>query len=188
MEFRVLGPVEAFAAGTPVHLGDRKQRLVLAVLLLEANQLVPVGRLVRILWQDRPPATARRIVQTHISRLRSTLAALRDAAPESRLTRWGEGYLLTCDPDRVDAHRFRTAVERARLSTDDEERVRILRQALALWHGPALADVAADEVREELCGWLDESRLGALEERLDAELRLGHQARLIDDLTELSAR
>src|SRR4051794_4638671 len=111
MEFRVLGPVEAFAEGSPVDLGDRKQRLVLAVLLLEANQLVSVGRLVRILWQDRPPASARRIVQTHISRLRSTLTTLHDAAPESGLTRCGEGYLLTCDPHRVDVHRFRSAVE-----------------------------------------------------------------------------
>ena len=188
MEFRLLGPVQAFSADTPVELGDRKQRLVLAVLLLEANQLVPVGRLIRILWQDRPPATARRIVQTHISRLRSTLANLRNGAAEPDLTRCGEGYLLTCDPQRVDVHCFRSAVEEARLSTDDEDRVRILRHALELWHGPALADVATDAVREELCAGLDESRLTALEERLDAELRLGHQDRLIDDLTELSAR
>ncbi|MEV0135698.1 BTAD domain-containing putative transcriptional regulator [Dactylosporangium sp. NPDC050688] len=188
MEFRVLGPVQAFAAGTPVDLGDRKQRLVLAVLLLEANQLVPVGRLIRILWQDNPPPTARRIVQTHISRLRSTLTGLRETATEPRLTRCGEGYLLTCEPHRVDVHRFRSAVERARQSTEDHERVSILRQALALWRGPALADVAAEEIRDELCGGLDESRLAALEERLDAELRLGHQDRLIDDLTELSAR
>jgi DNA-binding SARP family transcriptional activator len=188
MEFRLLGPVQAFTADTPVELGDRKQRLVLAVLLLEANQLVPVGRLIRILWQDRPPATARRIVQTHISRLRSTLANLRNGAAEPDLTRCGEGYLLTCDPQLVDVHCFRSAVEQARLATDDMERVQILRQALELWHGPALADVATDAVREELCAGLDESRLTALEERLDAELRLGHQDRLIDDLTELSAR
>ena len=188
MEFMVLGPVRAVVAGRPVDLGDRKQRLVLAVLLLEANQLVPVSRLVRILWQDQPPASARRIVQTHISRLRSTLVALRDAAPEFGLTRCGDSYLLTCDPNRIDLHRFRGAVERARLGTDDQERVAILRQALALWRGPALADVAAEEIREELCGGLDESRLAALEERLDAELRLGQQDRLIDDLTELTAR
>ncbi len=188
MEFRLLGPVQAFAAESPVDLGDRKQRLVLAVLLLEANQLVPVGRLVRILWQEHPPDTARRIVQTHISRLRSTLAAHRDTAPEVRLTRCGEGYLLTCDPQRVDVYRFRAAVDRARLSTEDLERVRILREALALWSGPALADIAADEIRDELCSGLEESRLSALEERLDAELRLGQQDRLIDDLTELSAR
>ena len=173
MEFRVLGPVQAFAAGVPVDLGDRKQRLVLAVLLLEANQLVPVGRLIRILWQDNPPPTARRIVQTHISRLRSTLTGLRETASEPRLTRCGEGYLLTCEPQGVDVHRFRSAVERARQSTEDHERVSILRQALALWRGPALADVVAEEIRDELCGGLDESRLAALEERLDAELRLG---------------
>ncbi|WP_432994625.1 BTAD domain-containing putative transcriptional regulator [Dactylosporangium sp. CA-233914] len=188
MEFRVLGPVQAFAAGDPVDLGDRKQRLILAVLLLEANQLVPVGRLMHLLWQDRPPATARRIVQTHISRLRSILHERHSTAGDLRLTRCGEGYLLTCDPQRVDVHRFRAEVERARHSGEDAERVGILRDALALWRGPALADVADDEIREELCGGLDESRLAALEERLDAELRLGHQDRLIDDLTELSTR
>jgi DNA-binding SARP family transcriptional activator len=188
MEFRVLGPVQALVEGDPVDLGDRKQRLVLAVLLLEANQMVSVGRLIRILWRDRPPATARRIVQTHVSRLRGTLTRLRHAAPVPGLTRCGEGYQLSCDPDRVDVHRFRSAVERARLSSEDQERVRILREALGLWRGPALADVVADETRQELCGGLEESRLAAVEERLDAELRLGHQDWLIDDLTELSAR
>jgi DNA-binding SARP family transcriptional activator len=188
MEFKVLGPVQASAEGSSVDLGDRKQRLVLAVLLLEANQLVPVGRLIRILWRDRPPVTARRIVQTHISRLRSTLTGLRHTVPGPALTRSGEGYQLTCDPDRVDAHRFRTAVEKARLSSEDRERVRILREALGLWRGPALADVVADETREELCGGLEEARLAAVEERFDAELRLGHQDWLIDDLTELWAR
>jgi DNA-binding SARP family transcriptional activator len=188
MEFRLLGPVQAFVADDAVELGDRKQRLVLAVLLLEANQLVPVGRIIRILWPDRPPATARRIVQTHISRLRTTLAGLRNGAAEPDLTRCGEGYLLTCDPRRVDVHCFRAAVERARRSADDAERVHVLREALALWRGPALADVATDATREELCAGLDEARLAALEERLEAELRLGHQDRLIDDLTELSAR
>jgi DNA-binding SARP family transcriptional activator len=188
LEFRVLGPVAAYAGGAPVELGDRKQRLVLAVLLLEANQLVPVSRLVRILWPDQPPSSARRIVQTHVSRLRSTLAALYDAAPESGLSRCGESYLLRCDPQRVDIHRFRSTVELARLCTQDEERVRILREAMSLWRGPALADVAVEEVRMDLCGGLEESRLAALEERLDAELRLGLQDRLIDELTELTTR
>lgn len=188
MEFLLLGPVRAYAEGAAVDLGDRKQRLVLGVLLLDVNQFVSVGRLIRLLWPDRPPPAARRIVQTHISKLRGILAALRDAAPEFQLGRCGDGYLLKCDPSRVDVHRFRAEVERARNSADDQERAHILRVALALWRGPALADVVVDKVRDELCGGLDESRLTTMEECFEAELRLGRQNWLVDDLAVLSAR
>jgi DNA-binding SARP family transcriptional activator/GTPase SAR1 family protein len=188
MDFLLLGPVQAYSNGTAVDLGDRKQRLVLGVLLLDVNQFVSVDRLIRLLWPDRPPPAARRIVQTHVSKLRGTLPGLRDAAPEFQLGRVGDGYLLRCDPSRVDVYRFRAEVERARHSADDQERVHILRLALALWRGPALADVAVDKVRDELCGGLDESRLTTMEECFDAELRLGRQNWLVDDLTVLSAR
>lgn len=185
MEFQVLGPVQASVGGRRVELGDRKQRLVLAVLLLEPNQLVPLGRLVDLLWGERPPATARRIVQAHVSRLRTTLStADRDVA----MVRRGPGYVLTCDPERIDAHRFRLLLDRARNSDDARDKVRLLRQALSLWHGPALADAATEDVREELCRGLDESRLAAIEERFDAELRLGRDGQIIDELTDLAAR
>ena len=188
MEFHVLGPVQVRVNGDSVELGERKQRLVLAVLLLEPNQLVPLGRLVDLLWGERPPSTARRIVQAHLSRLRTAIARADREATEVALVRRGPGYVLVCDPQRIDAHRFRLLLERAWGSDDARDKVQLLRQALALWRGPALADAATEEVREELCRGLDEARLAALEERFDAELRLGHSGQLIDELTVLAAQ
>jgi DNA-binding SARP family transcriptional activator/tetratricopeptide (TPR) repeat protein len=188
MEFRVLGPVQALIAGHPVDLGQRKQRLILAVLLLEANQLVPNEWLVDVLWRERPPPSARRIVQAHLSRLRTAMARAGADRVSVSLERRGPGYLLACDPARIDAHQFRVLLERARASADDATRALMLRQALALWRGQALADVAGVDLRDKLCRGLQEARLTALEERFDAELRLGHHARLIDELTELAAK
>lgn len=185
MEFQVLGPVQASVAGRRVELGDRKQRLVLAVLLLEPNQLVPLTRIVDLLWGESPPTSARRIVQAHVSRLRSALST---ADGEVTMVRRGPGYVLTCDPELIDAHRFRLLLDRSRNSDDAQDKVRLLRLALSLWHGPALADAATEEVREELCRGLDEARLAAIEERFDAELRLGRDGQLIDELTDLAAR
>jgi len=168
-------------------LGDRKQRLVLAVLLLECNQLVPIDRLVDLLWRDRPPPSARRTVQSHLSRLRTVLSGVGGGA-EIALVRSGSGYVLACDPEYIDAHLFRQLLERSRRGRDDEDRVRLLQQALRLWRGPALADVATGEIRDELCRGLDEARLAATEERLDAELELGRGRQLVDELTGLAAR
>ncbi|HEY8473282.1 MAG TPA: AfsR/SARP family transcriptional regulator [Natronosporangium sp.] len=188
------------ANGRSITLGERKQRLVLAALLLEPNRLVPVGRLVDLLWRESPPSSARRIVQAHLSRLRTILTrAAAESAAESAgdgsagrgeiaVIRRGAGYELVCDPDRIDAHRFRALLDRAWHSDDLREKLRLLRQALALWQGPALADAATDEVRDELCRGLNEARLAALEERFDAELRLGHDRRLIDELIDMTAR
>jgi DNA-binding SARP family transcriptional activator len=185
MEFQLLGPVQARADGRLIELGERKQRLVMAVLLLEPNQLVPLGRLVDLLWRESPPSSARRIVQAHVSRLRTALSRV---DREVTVVRRGPGYVLTCDPQQVDAHRFRLLLDRAWHSEDARDKVRLLRQALSLWRGPALADAASEEVREELCRGLDEARLAAIEERIDAELRLGRDGQLIDELTELAAR
>lgn len=191
MEFNVLGPVQVRVDGRPITLGERKQRLVLAALLLEPNRLVPVGRLVDLLWRESPPSSARRIVQAHLSRLRTTLfrASQESTGPdEVALVRRGPGYVLTCDPQQIDAHRFRALLDHAWRSDDLREKLNLLHRALALWQGPALADAATDDVREELCRGLNEARLAAIEERFDAELRLGHDGRLIDELTDLTVR
>ena len=188
--FRLLGPVQMVVNGQTVRLGDRKQRLVLAVLLLEANHLVPLARLVDLLWPANPPASARRIVQAHLSRLRTTLAAVTAKSPDLavELVRRGSGYTLTCDPQLIDAHRFRLLLDQARGKTDVSEKAALLRLALSLWRGPALADVSTEEVHAELCRALDEARLSAIEERTMAELRLGYAGKLIYELTELAAR
>src|SRR5205823_190953 len=162
--------------------------MVLAVLLLEANRVVPVRRRVELTWDGDPPASAPRVVQAHVSRLRSALAAAGAAADGVALLRRGPGYLLSCDPERVDAFRFRTLVRAARAHRDAAGRARLLRDALALWHGPPLADAAADEARARLCAGLEEARLTAIEDLLDAELVLGRHLATLDEITDLVRR
>ncbi|WP_444947858.1 BTAD domain-containing putative transcriptional regulator [Micromonospora ureilytica] len=181
MEFRILGTVEAWAGGRRVDLGSRKQRLVLAVLLLEPNRMVPLDRLVDLVWGEDVPASARASIQTLVSRLRT---ALRQAGDGPAIVGRGAGYVVHVDPLMVDAHRFTDLVLKAG-SSDDERAVELFDQALALWHGEALAGVASTEVAERLCGHLDEARWSALEDRLDAQLRLGEGRRLLAELTRL---
>jgi DNA-binding SARP family transcriptional activator len=180
MELRLLGPVTAVDAGREVPLGPRQQRFVLAALALEINRLVPVERLVELLWQD-PPRTAAHAVQVCVSRLRAVLG------DRLELAGGRSGYRLLADPACVDAHRFRDLLDRARTAPDDATRVGLYDTALALWSGPALADVGTPEVRERLCHGLTEARLTALEERADARLRLGHHVELLDELAGLVA-
>ncbi|MEJ3748543.1 AfsR/SARP family transcriptional regulator [Actinomycetes bacterium KLBMP 9797] len=183
MEFGLLGPVRAVSGGAPVNLGPRKQRLVLAVLLLSANRFVATTSLVRACWLDDPPPTAHRVVHAHVSRLRGILST----ADGISIARHGAGYVLNCDPTRIDAHRFRDLVERARASGADEEKAALLDTALALWRGEPLDDVATGESRERLCGGLVEVRLAALQERWQVRLRLGQHLSILDELVEWAA-
>jgi len=187
VEFHVLGPVQALVVGRPADLGERKQRLVLAMLALEVNKVVPVSRLADMLWGGSPPHSARRIIQAHVSRLRTALNGAGAAANHTALIRHGSGYLLATDPVCVDAHQFRFLVEDAKLRADDLSKVKVLSEALALWQGPALADAAPDDVRQQLCGGLEEARLMAVENLLEVKLRLGHHLQVIDQLTDLAA-
>lgn len=187
MEFRLLGPVQISAAGQRLNIGDRKQRLVCAILLLAANRPVSIDRLSGLLWPDGPPPSGRRTVQAHLSRLRVALAAVPADDAGVTLDRFGTSYQLTCERQQVDAFMFRELLARAR-DAGDEERAALLDAALALWRGPALADVGTEEVRERLCHGLQESRLAATEERAEVYLRLGWHVLLLDDLTELSMR
>lgn len=187
VEFGVLGPVQAVIVGRSADLGERKQRLVLAMLALEVNKVIPVSRFADILWRDSPPNSARRIIQAHVSRLRTALHEAGAAADGTALVRRGSGYLLATDPVSVDAHRFRFLVEDAELRSDDLGKVKVLSEALALWRGPALADAAPDELRQQLCGGLEEARLMAVENLLETKLRLGHHLQVLDELTDLAA-
>jgi len=183
VQVRLLGPVEAWSAGIRVNLGPRQQRLVLAVLALEANRLVPVDRLVDLIW-DSPPASARATVQALVSRLR---AAFRGAGPDGpEILNRRTGYLLQIDPLSVDAHRFIELTAGAR-AAHGPEAVSLFDEALGLWRGDPLADVATPQLRDRLCGGLSEARLTAVEDRLDARLRLGEFRLLLDELTELVA-
>ncbi len=183
-ELRLLGPVEARADGRPIPLGARKQRLVLAILALEANRQVPVERLVDLVWPDGAPRTATHAVRVCVSGLRTALAA---AGTAIDIATRGSGYLLAIDPSHVDVHRFRALVASAREAAGDAARVTLLDRALDLWSGPALAGTAPAATQERLCAGLEEARLAAVEDRLDALLRLGRHRDLVDELADLVA-
>ncbi|NUT43217.1 MAG: hypothetical protein HOV86_24830 [Thermoactinospora sp.] len=182
IEIRLLGAVEAYHDGHRLGLGPRKQRLTLAILALEANRPVPVARLVDLTWPESPPRTAEHAIRVAVSQLRT---AFRQFA-EVDLVSQGSGYLLRTDPRAIDVYRFRELVQQARLAADDHTRVTLLETALGLWRGPALAGAALPQVQERLGGGLEEARLTALEDRLDAELRLGRHRDLLEVLTELT--
>jgi DNA-binding SARP family transcriptional activator/tetratricopeptide (TPR) repeat protein len=182
LELRLLGTVEARVDGRPVPLGPRKQRLVLAILALEANRQVPVERLVDLVWPDGPPRTATHAVRVCVSGLRAALTGT-DADIATR----GTGYLLVIDPSVVDAHRFRELAARARESATDAHRLALLDEALGLWSGPALDGAASRAIQERLCAGIEDARLAAVEDRADALLRLGRHRDLVDELTGLVA-
>jgi DNA-binding SARP family transcriptional activator len=168
VEVRLLGPVEAHAAGARLDLGPRKQRFVFAVLALEINRIVPVDRLVELTWPEGAPRTAAHAIQVCVSGLRAALAGTDGLTIETR----GGGYVLRGDPARIDVHRFSDLLDRA-AAADEEGTIALLTDALELWHGPALADAAPAAVRERLSFGLEEARLTALEDRLEAQLHLG---------------
>jgi DNA-binding SARP family transcriptional activator/tetratricopeptide (TPR) repeat protein len=182
LELRLLGTVEARVDGRTAPLGPRKQRLVLAILALEANRQVPVERLVDLVWPDGPPRTATHAVRVCVSGLRAALAGT-----EADIQTRGTGYLFVIDPSAVDAHRFRELAARARESATEAHRVALLDEALGLWSGPALDGAAPPATRERLCAGLEDARLAAVEDRADALLRLGRHGELVDELTNLVA-
>ncbi|GAA1288696.1 hypothetical protein GCM10009634_38960 [Saccharothrix xinjiangensis] len=177
-----MGPVEVRVDGRPVDVGVRKQRFVLAVLLLEVNKLVPADRLVGLMWPHGPPASARAVLHTQVSKLRSMLARVDARRHGVALVGNGPGYLLEADPLRVDLHRFRWLCARA-WSMDDVRRAATLAEALALWRGPVMAGLDA----EGLGRGHEDERLAAVEDRFDAELRLGHHHAVVDELAALVA-
>ncbi|GAA1616842.1 hypothetical protein GCM10009679_21430 [Saccharothrix algeriensis] len=183
MEFRLLGPFEAAAGGTAVELGIRRQeRLLLAILLCEVGRLVPTGRVIELLWGDRPPASARSAVHTYIGRVRAALAAY-----GVRISTSNDGYLVSPEGLTVDMHEFAALVRRATESAEPDARVELLDQALGLWRGPLLADLAPDGLRELLGAQLDETRLLALEMRAEAWLLLGKHEQVIVEVPDPAA-
>ncbi|MFI6262678.1 BTAD domain-containing putative transcriptional regulator [Micromonospora sp. NPDC051006] len=183
MEFRLLGPFEACQDGHRVQLGSRRQeRSVLAVLLLDMGHLVSTDRLIDLLWNGHPPASARGAVHTYIGRLRASLAPY-----GARIRTSGDGYLVERGEHHVDVDEFGRLANQASGTADPAERVRLLDRALALWRGPLLADAADGELRERLDGPIEELRLASLELRAEAQLALGRHSQVINELTPLVA-
>src|SRR5919201_2920119 len=144
MEFRILGPLEVSVDGAAVALGPAKERAVLGVLLLRANAVVSTEQLVDELWGERPPSTAGKLVQVHVSHLRKALAA---ANGELVLRTQAPGYSIVLGPDQLDATRFTTLLAQARALADAGEpgpAAAAYAEALALWRGPVLADLALE--------------------------------------------
>ena len=185
MEFRLLGPVEAWHGEVAVRLGRRRERCLLAILLLEAGSVVSADRLVDLLWDDDPPPTARASLSAHVSRLRNQLDPDGTGALGIRIVGRDGGYLADVAPDTVDAHRFRDLVARATAHHDPVQRSAELRRALALWRGPVFAGVASDRLRERLGHDLTEARMAATELAIDAEVEAGRAAEAIIELTAM---
>lgn len=182
MEIRLLGPVQARIGETVVDLGPRQRRLVLAVLAIEVNRLVPVDRLVELVWPVRPPRTASHAVRVSVSSIRALLS---EAEADLTVVTRGSGYQLRADPMLIDVHRFQELLTRSRDAVDDQARLTQLDEALALWRGPALVDTADAEVVEQLVGGVTETRLVAQEDRFDTLLRLGRHQEALGELTTL---
>jgi peptide/nickel transport system substrate-binding protein len=189
LDFRLLGPLEVWERGRPLALGGTKQRALLAILLLHANEVVSRDLLIDELWGTRPPPSAPHTLETYVSRLRKTLHADRAGQPVV-LTR-PPGYMLRVGFGQLDLHRFERLLEEGRraLATHAPERAATkLREALALWRGRALADVEFEDFARVEIDRLDELRLQALEERIEAELALGQHEVLVPELESLVAQ
>ena len=190
MEFRVLGSLEVSASDGPVRLAGRRQRTLLAVLLVNADRAVPLDTLIDAVWEQDPPATAKRQVQNSISALRRLLdRGSRDPDKASTIANEGNAYRLRLGAGELDAWIFRAQVDKAqRLSAAGQvgEAAAELRAALRRWRGPALAGLGGG-VLAAAAARLDEQRRAAVEECLALELRLGRHTDLIGELTELVA-
>ncbi|MEN3534313.1 BTAD domain-containing putative transcriptional regulator [Microbispora sp. ZYX-F-249] len=190
LDFRLLGTLEvADGTGTTLDLGPRKQRAVLALLLLNAPHVVPLDQLIDRLWRDEPPSSATGTLQAYISHLRRTLEPRRSPRSPARVLRTREpGYLLDIEPDQVDAERFGRAAEAARAALAagrPEEAERILGPALALWRGEPLADLADEPFARSTVARLSEIRLSALTVRAEARLALGRAAEVTVEVERL---
>jgi WD40 repeat protein/DNA-binding SARP family transcriptional activator/class 3 adenylate cyclase/tRNA A-37 threonylcarbamoyl transferase component Bud32 len=182
MQFRILGPLEVDTGRGPLQLGGRKQRAVLAHLILHANELVPAETLVDEVWGDSPPDRSRNIIQTYVSHLRKVLG-------RDRIETRAPGYRLRLDAPELDASRFDESVRSAgrHAHADPAIAVATFDEALALWRGPALADLADHPSLVAEAARLDELRLQTQEDRLEALLASGADPHAIRDVEVLLA-
>ena len=182
MDFRLLGPLEVRRADRIVPLGGYRQRFVLGVLLLHAEQAVSTDRLVDAVWGEEPPRTARKTLQVYISRLRQLLG------PET-ITSTPNGYVLHAKPDSLDVHRFESlAAEGRRLvASDPAAAAGSFRRALALWRGMPWGELGYEEAIRPEAQRLRELRLSVLEDRVSADLESGRAPGLIGELEGLIA-
>ena len=177
VQFGILGPLELRDGDVAVALGGVRERSLLALLLLNANELVSTDRIVDELWGDRPPKAAVKTIQVYISRLRKVLGA------DAIVTR-PPGYLLHVDDEQFDLRRFERLAAKGRqaLSSGDLATARrLLREALALWRGAPLSDFVYEPFAQAEAARLKELRVATVEDRIEADLRAGQAAELVSN-------
>jgi YVTN family beta-propeller protein len=181
LRISILGPLEVLVDGNELQLRGAKQQALLVILILNRGKAVSADHLIDLLWGARPPATAAKALQVYISGLRKALGS------KTVVTRAG-GYLIAVGPEQVDVDRFEGLVDEGRGALENGEAERaneMLREALALWRGRPLADFAYEPFAQTEIARLEELRLTAIEDRVDAELALGRHAGVLGELTAL---
>jgi DNA-binding SARP family transcriptional activator len=184
MEFRILGPLEVVDDGRVLPLGAPRQRALLAALLVRPSEIVSTDRLVDDVWNDNPPATASKVVQVYVSQLRKALG------DNERLLTRSPGYLLRVEPHELDLNRFEQLFEdgrRALAAGDAERAATTIREALEVWRGPPLCDLALEPFLQPEIARLEDRKLAATTERIEAELALGAHGELVPELERLVA-
>ncbi|MEU7863251.1 BTAD domain-containing putative transcriptional regulator [Nonomuraea sp. NPDC049141] len=184
--FGVLGTLEISRAGRPVSLPAAKQRGVLATLLLQANQKVSHDQLIERIWDGTPPNDARGALHTHVARLRR---ALGDGHHDARrlIHTFNDSYVINLTPGSLDLSTFRDLTVRAAATQDATGKADLLRQALALWRGPVLADVPSESLHRDEVPWVMEERLRAIERWFQLGLQLARHDETIITLKEATA-
>jgi len=177
LEVLVLGPLEIRRDGEPLRIGKGKQRLLVADLAVHVGEVVSVDRLMDDIWGEHPPQSARHGVEVYVAQAKTKLG-------KEAILRREPGYVLDLDPERIDAVRFarRAAEGRALLSSDPENAGAVLRDALALWRGAALAEFVYEPFAQTEIARLEELRQECLEARIDADLAVGRHAGLVPEL------
>jgi YVTN family beta-propeller protein len=189
LEFRVLGPLEVVANGRPVAVGGPKQRALLSMLLLSANRVVARERLLEELFANQSVSSADHALHNHIFRLRKALVPTPEYEP--RLVSRSHGYLLRVEPGELDLERFERLVDKGRQAAagrDPAEAARLFRDAEALWRGRPLADLEFEPFARLDVERLEELRVAALEDRLEADLELGRHSEVVSELEVLVAQ
>ncbi len=187
----LLGPVDVCVSGSPVGISQPALRVLLAMLALSANQVVPVGTLIEALWQEDASRQREKNLHVQVHLLRRRLAEIEPGRSKSRVVTAPPGYMLALAPGELDAHSFAALARQGRLlaaTGDPAAGADLLRQALSLWRGPALGEVAdaCPRLTAEAAG-LEEQRLAVLEDQADADLDAGRHAELAGRLPGLIA-
>lgn len=196
LRFNILGPLEVFRDGHPCTPSPPLQRALLSLLLLHGNELLPVTRIIDALWGHRPPRSALAALQMYISAVRRILTP---SGPRPRggvrqhpiLLTQSSGYVIRVESEQLDLHQFRYLASDGRRQIAEghcAEAGELFRQALAIWRGPALADLSRSDVMQRYAVRLETERLALLQERIGADLCQGRSLELVGELEELCVR